>query len=107
MSSVEELTRFSMFLVAVMHMADMQLREKIKKITAAAKQNDSIPERSKNIGLIIFLILFGCGTFVLFALAIGLTLNGHFISAVVLFLITTLLVYSVVKMMTAEDIQPL
>ena len=87
-------------------MADMQLREKIQKIAAAAKQGDSIPERSKNIGLIIFLILFGCGVLVLFALSIGLMMNGHFISAVVIFLIAALLTYSVIKMITAEDIQP-
>ncbi|MEK5040013.1 hypothetical protein [Sporosarcina sp. FSL K6-3457] len=88
-------------------MADMQLREKIQKIAAAAKQGDNIPERSKNIGLIIFLILFGCGTLVLFSLAIGLMMNGHFISAVVIFLIAVLLAYSVVKMITAEDVPPL
>lgn len=87
-------------------MADMQLREKIKKITAAVKQGDNIPERSKNIGLIIFLILVGCGILVLFVLAIGLMMNGHFISAVVIFLIAALLTYSVIKMITAEDIQP-
>ena len=77
-------------------MADMQLREKIKKIAAAAKQGDHIPERSKNIGLIIFLILFGCGIIVLFALAIGLMINGHFISAAVIFSIAALLAYSVI-----------
>ncbi len=90
-----------------MQMADMQLREKIQKIAAAAKQGDNIPERSKNIGLIIFLILFGCGILVLFALTIGLMMNGHFISAVVLFLIAALLTYSIIKMITAEDIKPL
>lgn len=88
-------------------MADIQLREKIKKIAAAAKQGDNIPERSKNIGLIIFLILFGCGIIVLFALTIGLILNGHIISAVVIFLIAALLTYSIIKMMTADDIHSL
>lgn len=88
-------------------MADMQLREKVKKIAAAAKQGDNIPERTKNIGLIIFLILFGCGILVLFALTIGLIINNHFISAVVIFLIAALLTYSIIKMMTADDIQPL
>lgn len=90
-----------------MHMADLQVREKIKKIVAAAKQGDNISERSKNVGLIIFLMLFGCGIIVLFALTIGLFLNGHIISAGVILLITVLLTYSVIKMMTAEDIQPL
>ncbi|WP_342508355.1 hypothetical protein [Sporosarcina sp. FSL K6-2383] len=88
-------------------MADIQLREKIKKITAAAKQGDSISERSKNIGLIIFLLLFGCGIIVLFALTIGLMMNGHFIIATIVFLITALLTYSIIKMMTAGDIPSL
>lgn len=88
-------------------MADMQLREKIQKIVAAVNQGDSIPERSKNIGLVIFLILFGCGILVLLSLSIGLLMNSHFISAAVLFLIAVLLAYSVIKMMTADDIQPL
>ena len=91
----------------VMHMADIQLRDKIKKIAAAAKQGDNIPERSKNIGLIIFLILVGCGIIVLFALTMGLILNGNFIIAGVLFLIAALLTYSIIKMMTADDLQPL
>ncbi|WP_203248395.1 hypothetical protein [Sporosarcina beigongshangi] len=88
-------------------MADIQLREKIKKIAAAAKQSENIPERSKNIGLVIFLILFGSGILVLVALAVGLMINTHFISAVVVFLIAMLLTYSIIKMMTAEDIPPL
>jgi hypothetical protein len=88
-------------------MADMQLREKIKKIAAAAKHGNNIPERSKNVGLIIFLVLFGSGIIVLFALTIGLMMNGHFIIAVVLFLIAALLTYSIIKMVSADNIQPL
>ena len=60
-------------------MADMQLREKMKKVSEAAKQGDHVPERSKNAGLIVFLILIGCGIIVMLALAIGLMISKHFI----------------------------
>ncbi|WP_342513299.1 hypothetical protein MKY34_00480 [Sporosarcina sp. FSL K6-1522] len=86
-------------------MANMQLREKMKTITEAAKHGDRVPERSKNAGLIILLLLFGCGIIVLFALAIGLVINGHLISAGVTFLLAALLTFSVIKMIKADDIQ--
>jgi hypothetical protein len=85
-------------------MADMQLREKMKKVSEAAKHGDRVPERSKNAGLIVFLILIGCGIVVMFSLAIGLILNKHFIGAAVIFCIAALLVYSVYKMMKADNI---
>ena len=88
-------------------MADMQLREKIKTITAAAKHGERVPERSKNAGLIVLLILFGCGILVLFALAIGFIMNGHRISAVITFLLATLLAFSVIKMLKADNLPPL
>ena len=58
-------------------MTNLPLREKMKKITDATKQQNAIPERSKNAGLIVFLILFGMRPLCLFALAVGLVLTGH------------------------------
>jgi uncharacterized membrane protein len=91
----------------VRDMADMQLREKLKKLAEATKQEDSVSERSKNAGLIVFLILFGIGIIVLFTLTIGLVMNGHAISAIVIFIIATLFTYSAIKMMTADKIRQL
>ncbi|MBE1552941.1 hypothetical protein [Sporosarcina limicola] len=88
-------------------MADLGLREKMKIIAQAAKHGENIPEGSKGAGLIAFLILFGCAIIVLFALAIGLMINGHRISAAVFFIIAVLLTYSIFKMMKADDIQHL
>ena len=88
-------------------MADMQLREKMKKVSEAAKHGDRVPERSKNAGLVVFLIFFGCGIIVMTALAIGLILSKHIIAAAVFFSIATLLTYSVFKMMKAEDLRQL
>ncbi len=88
-------------------MADMHLREKLKNLSEAVRHGDSVSERSKNTGLVVFLILFGCGIVVLFALAIGLVMNGHLVIGFVLVLIASLFAYSIVKMMTAADIRPL
>ena len=37
-------------------MSDMHLREKMRKVTEAAKQGDHVPEPSKKAGFIIFLL---------------------------------------------------
>ena len=88
-------------------MADMQLRDKMKKISEAAKHGDRVPERSKNAGLVVFLILIGCGIIVMLALAIGLMISKHFIGAAVICSIAALLTYSIYKMMKADDIEQL
>jgi len=85
-------------------MADMQLHEKMKKVSEAAKHGGHVPERSKNAGLIVFLILIGCGMIFMLALAIGLLLTRHIISAAIVFSIAALLAYSVFKMMKADDL---
>lgn len=88
-------------------MADMQLREKMKKVSEAAKHGNRMPERSKNAGLIVFLILSGCGIIIMFALAIGLILKKYFIGATVVFCIAALLVYSIYKIVKADNIEQL
>lgn len=85
-------------------MADMQLRDKMKKISEAAKHGNRVPERSKNAGLVVFLIFILCGIIVMLALAIGLMISNHFIGAAVICSIATLLIYSVYKMMKADNI---
>lgn len=85
-------------------MADMQLRDKMKKVSEAAKHGNRVPERSKNAGLVVFLIFIGCGIIVMFALAIGLMISKHFIVAAVICSIAALLTYSVFKMMKADNI---
>lgn len=88
-------------------MADMHLREKMKKVTEAAKHGDQVPEISKKVGLILFLIFIGTGIAVLLALSVGFVMNDHPISAVITFLISALLAYSIYKMIKAEDIRHL
>ena len=88
-------------------MTNLPLREKLKKLTDATKQQNAIPERSKSAGLIVFLILFGMTALILFALAVGLVLTGHTISALVTFIIGALLGYSVFKVLRADNIRQL
>ncbi len=88
-------------------MADMQLREKMKKVSEAAKHGNQVPERSKRIGLIVFLPLIGCSIVIMLSLTIGLFLNKHLINATLILVIAGLLVYSVDKMMKAHDIEEL
>ena len=88
-------------------MADMQLRDKMKKVSEAAKNGNRVPERSKNAGLVVFLLLIGCGIIVMLALAVGLIISKHFIGATVIFSIAVLLLYSIYKMIKAEDLRQL
>jgi uncharacterized membrane protein len=86
-------------------MADMHLREKMKKVTEAAKQNDMVPENSKQIGLLLFLFIMIVVIIFLCALFVGFLVNNHPISAVITILIAILLAYSSFKMMKADDIR--
>jgi hypothetical protein len=86
-------------------MADMHLREKMKKVTAAAKQNDVVPENSKRIGLLLFLFMMIVVIIFLSALFVGFLLNKRPISAGITILIAFLLAYSSYKMMKADDIR--
>ena len=88
-------------------MADMQFRDKMKKVSEAAKHGNRMPERSKNAGLVIFLIVIGCGIIVMLALAIGLMISNHLIGATVICSFAALLTYSVFKMMRADNIEQL
>lgn len=88
-------------------MANWQLREKLKIITESTNQNNNLSERSKNAGLIVFLVLFGIAIFILFALSIGLVLNGYVVSALIIFSIAAWLTYSIIKMMQADNIRQL
>jgi hypothetical protein len=85
-------------------MADMHLREKMKNVSEAAKNSDFVPERSKKAGVIVFILLIGCGIIVMLALAISLILNKHVIFAAVISIIAAFLSYSIYKIIKADDI---
>ncbi|GKV69091.1 hypothetical protein NCCP2716_15890 [Sporosarcina sp. NCCP-2716] len=63
----------------------MSMREKVKHITAAVKDGESVPESSKRAGMAVLYVIFGAGLCLLLALTAGLVQSGHYIgSAVVL-----------------------
>ena len=88
-------------------MADMHMREKLRKVTEAAKNGEQIPERSKKIGLSIFLIFTFIGIFAIFAFALALFFYGHPIAALVSALIALSLFYVIIKIHSADDIPKL
>lgn len=88
-------------------MADMHMREKLRKVTEAAKNSEQIPERSKKIGLSIFFTFTFIGIFAIFAFALALLIYGHPIAALVSVLIALLLLYVMNKIRSADDIPKL
>ena len=88
-------------------MADMHMREKLRKVTEAAKNSEQIPESSKKVGLSIFFIFTFIGIFAIFAFALALFIYGHPIAALISALIALLLLYMMNKIRSADDIPKL
>ncbi|MHA6258927.1 hypothetical protein ACXYMX_03325 [Sporosarcina sp. CAU 1771] len=88
-------------------MSDMHMREKLRKVTQAAKHGADVPEQTKKWGLILFLSFFIIGILVLFALMIGFILNENPIAAAVTAFIAIFLAYCVYKIITTDDVQHL
>lgn len=68
-------------------MSNVPIREKVKRISEAAKDGDSYTESSKNAGMIVLYGLFGTALFFLIALSIGLIQGGHYIGSAVILLV--------------------
>lgn len=85
-------------------MSDMHMREKLRKVTEAARNSDQIPEHSKKIGLSIFFIFTFIGVLVIFAFAIALFIYGHLIAAFISLLTALFLLYLTIKLRSADDI---
>ncbi|MCZ2257475.1 hypothetical protein [Sporosarcina sp. G11-34] len=88
-------------------MADMHLQGKMRKVKEAAKQGSYVPESSKRIGLVIFLLFFGIGILVLAALAVTFIVIKSFIAAMITGVITLFLMYCVYKILTTDDMPSL
>lgn len=88
-------------------MSNMHMRDKLRKVTEAAKNSEQIPESSKEIGLLIFFIFSFIGIFCVFALAFIFLLYGHWLSAFITVGIALLFLYIAIKIRTAADIPKL
>lgn len=86
------------------NLSDMHLRDKLRKVTEAAKNSEQIPEHSKKIGLSIFFIFTFIGIFLIFAFAIALFFYGQQIAALISLLIAISLFYLTIKIRSADDI---
>lgn len=85
-------------------MSNLQLREKLREITAAAKNGEQIPERPKRVGLMIFYLLAGAGILVLIFLSIALFLYGYKKSAIITFIAALFFSFTLYKVLSAEDL---
>ena len=85
-------------------MSDLHMRDKLRKVTEAARNSEQIPERSKKIGLSIFFIFTFIGVFAIFAFALTLYFYGHLLASLTSLLTAILLLYLTVKLRTADDI---
>lgn len=85
-------------------MANMQMRDKLRKITAAAKNGEDIPEHSKKIGMTFFYVLTGIGIASMIAFAAALLIYGYRIGAFISFIVALLISYMTYKILSAEDI---
>ena len=88
-------------------MSDMNMRNKLTKITEAAKNGEHITERSKSIGFKVFLTLIVLGVIALVGLSVALLFYGHWISAVIFLLSAAIFSYALFKLITADDIRNL
>lgn len=88
-------------------MSDINMRNKLTKITEAAKNGEQITERSKSIGFTVYLAFIVLGIMALVGLSTALLFYGHWISAVIFFLTSALFSYALFKLITADDIRNL
>lgn len=85
-------------------MSNMQMREKLRKITEAASDSDQVSEQSKNIGMIVFFILAGFGLLALVIFSFTLFIYGRYISALIASVATIFISYLLYKIQTADEI---
>ena len=85
----------------------MQIRDKIRKVAEAVKQDDLIKERPKKIGLLLFFIFAIICLISMFVVAILLAVNNFYKTAFILAVITIGFCYMIYKLITADDLQSL
>lgn len=85
-------------------MSNMQMREKLRKITHTASHSEQIPEQTKRVGMVIFFILAGSGILTTLIFSIALIVYGHYIGAFLTLVITGFTCYVLYKIQSADDI---
>ena len=70
-----------------MVLSNIPIREKVQRITEAAKDGESYSESTKNAGMLFLYVIFGVAVLLFLVLAIGLVQGGHYIGSAVSLLI--------------------
>lgn len=69
-------------------LSNVPIREKVQRITEAAKDGESYSESSKNAGMVIIYAIFALAVLFTLAVAIGFTQTGQYIGSAVCLLIS-------------------
>ena len=88
-------------------MSDMHMKNKLAKITEAAKNGKHITEHAKSFGFKVFLVFVALGIAILVGFSAALLFYGHRIGAVIFFLISAAISYAMFKLITADAIRNL
>ncbi|WP_432353977.1 hypothetical protein [Sporosarcina sp. A2] len=82
-------------------MSNVPIREKVKRITEAAKDGELYSESSKSTGMYFFYGIFGIASLFLIALTIGLAQGGHYIGSGICLLVSGILGFILFKLARA------
>ncbi|WJY26573.1 hypothetical protein [Sporosarcina trichiuri] len=82
-------------------MANVPIREKVKRIMSSASDGSRYSETSKRAGLYILYTLFAAAALLLAALAAGLVQTGHYIGSAVVLLAGAAIGYVLVQLIRA------
>lgn len=85
-------------------MSNMQMREKLRKITEARGHSEQISEQAKQVGMTLFFLLAGIGLLALIIFSFVLFMNGRYLGASVTIALTVLIGFLLVKIYTADEI---
>lgn len=85
-------------------MSNMQMREKVRKITEAANDSKQISEESKKAGMLMFFILSGLCLLALVCFSLALLIYQHYLSAFISIIVTACFSYLLYKIQSADEI---
>lgn len=83
---------------------NMQMREKLRNLTTAAKNSEQIPEPPKKFGMFIFYLSAAIGVLAIFVFAIALFIYGHPIGAFITIAIALSVTYMLYKIQSADEL---
>lgn len=85
-------------------MSNIQMREKLRKVTKAVVNHEAIPDRTKNIGLLILFIFTGLGILSLFGFAAILFLYKKWLAAFITTGVASVISFITYKIQSADEL---